>query len=282
MTEASSFHTEELKDWNSLQTYQRPSWIFRGHSDIDYRLQTSLERLCLGLEWKLNRAPDIEKALLREFKRRYHRFSTLAPEEEHNLEWFSIMQHHGAPTRLLDFSYSVFVAAYFALEGAVGPKGPKDSAIWAINGYWERREAASAFKKGSKTRRYIEASLDKKDEASFRRIINGRKELVLVANPYRLNERLANQKGVFVCPGNLKKSFETNLKNLKGWDLKENVVCLKIPRTLRNKGIESLHYMGISRASLFPGLDGFSQSLQHTMPLIWEEIRKQDLKFKKS
>lgn len=102
MTEASSFHTEELKDWNSLQTYQRPSWIFRGHSDFDYRLQTSLERLCLGLGWKLNRAPYIEKAILREFKRHYHHFSTVAPDEKHDLEWFSIMQHHGAPTRLLE------------------------------------------------------------------------------------------------------------------------------------------------------------------------------------
>ena len=38
------------------------------------------------------------------------------------------MQHHGAPTRLIDFTWSPYVAAFFALERATG-----DAAVWAVN-----------------------------------------------------------------------------------------------------------------------------------------------------
>lgn len=49
------------------------------------------------------------------------------PADADTFQWLALMQHHGAPTRLLDFTWSPFVSAFFALERAT-----KDAAIWAI------------------------------------------------------------------------------------------------------------------------------------------------------
>ena len=271
-----------LSDFWDLRKYPTTGWIFRGHCDSNYELQSSLERLCTARsEWNLSSADKLEDVLEREFIRHYHHYATLLHDEEDHLQWYSIMQHHGAPTRLLDFTYSVWIAAYFALEEAVDDKGnPRESAIWALNDGWVNKTAAKMYDKDSQERKYIEAQLDRKDEDAFKKIAIGEdsKKLVLIVNPFRRNERLSIQKGVFACPGDVSAPFVENLKALSGWGKKENLVCLKIPPKMRNDGLRALYSMGISRTSLFPGLDGFSQSLHYAAPLIWKDIIEHKIK----
>ncbi len=99
----------------------------------------------------------------------------------------------------------------------------------------------------------------------------------------RLNERSAIQRGVFLCAGNVTKPFVENLeenlggnleKNLKRISAKnlvknpeENLVKLEISHDLRLEALRRLHAMNINRASLFPGLEGFAQSLATYHPL---------------
>ena len=52
-----------------------------------------------------------------------------------------------------------------------------------------------------------------------------------------------------------------NLRALKGHERPANVLRITIPKSMRRKALEDLYYMNISRTSLFPGLDGYSQSL---------------------
>ena len=61
------------------------------------------------------------------------------------------MQHHGAPTRLLDFTYSIYIAAYFALENA-DPKADPDGscAIWAVNGVWAMEQSMKRLRSENK------------------------------------------------------------------------------------------------------------------------------------
>lgn len=68
--------------------------------------------------------------MLDDFKYRFPLYdSSKKIDEENHVEWLALMQHYGAPTRLIDFTSSIFVALHFALDGSYD----KDSVIWAIN-----------------------------------------------------------------------------------------------------------------------------------------------------
>src|SRR5207249_10091816 len=88
-----------------------------------------------------------------EFKRRAH--TDLQPHQvpaEGNAgEWLALMQHFGAPTRLLDVTQSPYVAAYFALEDAVD--GVEQCAVWAVNKRWCLESAGEAVLKAQPERR---------------------------------------------------------------------------------------------------------------------------------
>jgi hypothetical protein len=65
--------------------------------------------------------------MLEQFKSNAHLYLTTLPRTFKNLEWLSLMQHYGTPTRMLDFTFSPYVAAYFAFEC-----GHNDCCIYAL------------------------------------------------------------------------------------------------------------------------------------------------------
>jgi hypothetical protein len=84
---------------------------------------------------------------------------------------------------------------------------------------------------------------------------------IWAVNAFQLNERLSVQQGVFLCPGDLTKSFEDNL--IAGRPSPANLVCFEFSTDpeARAEMLGVLHRMNINKASLFPGLDGFARSL---------------------
>jgi hypothetical protein len=239
-------------------------FIFRGQR-ATYDLSTTLERACQTAKIHWSDMPEWEWKVSREFRRRYHHYAVHVPAMNHDIEWLALMQHHGAPTRLLDWTYSLDVAIYFALQKS---RNAKDgAAIWMMNATWATHESAAKFKALGRLEAadFISghlASID--DQAKFGPTFMTTRPWVPCAcpvNPYRLNERLTIQRGIFVTVGDVTEPFKENLKALTGSDEPENVAAYIVPASAIQDGLKTLYDLNISDATLFPGLDGFARSL---------------------
>jgi hypothetical protein len=171
------------------------------------------------------------------------------------------MQHYGAPTRLLDWTYSAFVAAKNAIEkGRKSEDGKKERrpVVWCLNADW-CSDAANAIVSALKKRN----SDKRRNDSTFQQIYLAKPtRFVSLENALQLNERLTIQQGVFLCPGDITSSFIDNLQVLEGWKLEANIVQLhlKMDSGQFREFAEWIRRMNVSSATLFPGIDGFARS----------------------
>ena len=84
----------------------------------------------MRLEWS-----SLEAEMLPEFqkKARLHISPDHLPQRDDKLSWLALAQHHGVPTRLLDFTFSPYVALYFALRGRTRQEKRRPPVVWAID-----------------------------------------------------------------------------------------------------------------------------------------------------
>jgi hypothetical protein len=255
-------------------------WIFRGQSKTSYSLETSLEREAnrSGIDLCELKYDLLEKRLINEFRRRAHHYISRVPDRHDLVEWLALMQHYGAPTRLLDWSYSPFIALHFAVAGAQfevnssGQKAQASCALWAMESvrytskYTLRELGYSnvtkhyARKAGRKRQHHPEPTKFLQD-AIVRYVFDKPTLGVFVVNPFMLSERSSIQQGVHLMPGDITKSFEENL--LASPRRRDNLQVLEIVLTkdIRNEFLKHLHRMNIDHASLFPGLQGYAKSM---------------------
>ncbi len=199
------------KDCNSWIKYKNicdglgSNWIFRGQSSskqMSSTLERALESWCIEA---LN-GPKLEEVLIREFRRLYDGPHSRLVRSD-TLYCISVMQHYGSPTRLLDFSYSPYVAAYFALN-----KGKAESTVYCINREWILKSAESAVGFKVVNDRNCDA---KRNDSSFLPLYmtSPYKKFVLIENPVILNDRLIIQQGTFICQGDMSISLMDNIRN---------------------------------------------------------------------
>jgi hypothetical protein len=108
------YKPETWRDARELM-YSLSSWVFRGQSDASWKLETTLERAARLNGVDIRKIPDVENLVLKQFQRRASQYLPNAPDDENLLEWYSLIQHHGGPTRLLDLTHSFYVACFFAV-----------------------------------------------------------------------------------------------------------------------------------------------------------------------
>jgi hypothetical protein len=107
---------------------------------------------------------------------------------------------------------------------------------------------------------------DDRDESSFRKIyIDNGKPFIGRENPIKIHDRLHLQHGLFLCPNNGIQSFHDNILAFNTES--ELNAIYKIEFTMEfnvvRNVLEEFRRMNISRESLFPGLDGFAQSMKY-------------------
>jgi hypothetical protein len=223
----------------------RSNYAFRGVSNKDYDLKTSFIR-------NSGVYPHLEYHLLRNF-RKYARIegSDLGFSD---WKWVTIAQHYGLPTRLLDWTYSPFVATHFAT--AEVDRYDHDAAIWHVD-YVKVNNmlpgplidvlndvGANAF-----TLEMLERALP--DIKSFDRLAET--DLVIFFEPPSIDARIVNQFALFsVMSGNTLR-FDNWLKSHP--DLYRRII---IPRELKWEIRDKLDQANITERILFPGLDGLA------------------------
>ena len=139
-------YEEICESWDDVTGFfdvmSNRDWWFRGQADATWWPRTSFERFVE--ENNRTQAPEVagepqrvEDSLWNYFTPIFDaEYITTLKEPPHNtIERYGVIQHYGVPTRLLDWSCSPYVAAFFAYEeGQRGPDGGERSpAIWALN-----------------------------------------------------------------------------------------------------------------------------------------------------
>ena len=174
--------------------------------------------------------------------------------------WLSLAQHHGLPTRLLDWTYSPFVALHFAtnnienfhLDGIISciDYGAAHRLLPARLRRILRDESADVF-----TAEMLDRGA--RDLPALDGLTPGKSPFVLFLEPPSLDDRIVNQFALFSL-------MSSHTAQMDAWIRKHRALAHKIiiPAKLKWEIRDKLDQANITERVLFPGLDGLSRWLR--------------------
>lgn len=253
---------QAIDSWSSLNdaiddvfASQSSTW-FRGQSRWAWRLAPSINRYVQALTPA--DATGMEFSAIMRFMSEAHAQlpPTALPRDpfgweafDNYVEWLALMQHHGAPTRLLDWSLSPYVALYFA----VCDDADHDAALW----YFDHRRSWDAF--------CARFGVRAQDVFDYRVLPStlltappAPQPFLFAATKKMRSAREVAQQGVFTFCDHLLADHQDVLAEIAGGSCGR----LRIPATLKPEIRARLRVMNITPAALFPGVDGVCQSIR--------------------
>ncbi len=234
--------------WNSDISRFRAPFVYRGLANHNFTLKTSLMRL-------EGDYPSLEKHLLRNFIKYGHDSFHKSDSIWH---WLTLAQHHGLPTRLLDWTYSPLVALHFATSDLT--MGGQDGVIWKVNYHncldiVPDKLASHLECEGSSV--FTMEMLSKLVDSLLEFQALDPEEFFIFFEPPSINPRIVNQYALFSIASNATTPLDLLLEKHK-----VDTTQIIIPRELKWEIRDKLDQSNITERVLFPGLDGLSAWLK--------------------
>lgn len=207
---------------------------FRGQANSEWTLTPRLYR---GDHW-----PELEREMNRDF--RLFATSKLDHLPADEVEWLFIMQHYGAPTRLLDWTESYLFALFFAVED---DSVTADGAVWVLHP-WALNSRTLDVERVPLASDSVLDRYRLGDPAQVKRHAEARYPAAI--RPIRATERILAQRGAFTLHGHR----EAGLWRVPG--RKECLVKIPVVGGAKQSLRRELLSAGIGRVTLFPDLSG--------------------------
>lgn len=250
---------------------EKHHFLFRGQADAGWNLQPSIVRMLSGINISPAGALQIEDETRKEFTRQVHlHLDTSLLQDGSQVSLWSLMQHHRAPTRLLDWSSSPYVACYFAVESLIKENG----AIWITDALAmadRMRQKYPSYDRGP----YQEGLFSNPNV----------EPQIFFFQPQRLSNRMIAQQGLssvstYIFSDHADIIAEAlkghSKRGWQGWNHK-----VVISAKCKEEFLGRLRSMNITANSLFPGIDGLGLSLREYIRIagIQKAALEQDGKF---
>lgn len=279
-------YIEEIKDWDHFAhiaerlTRLGPEGpnIFRGQANHEWPLRSSLTRILVKQNINLESGLEIEKKSVQAFQEKAHLFEPSIKDIRKNdiLSWWEWMQHYGAPTRLLDWTISPYVALYFAVENL--EQVNTDAALFQFDAGHLSFVMDIRHKEDGGAAQYplqnIGLSLNGKEYE---------KSIAVIGNPLPSNRMAAQKSSFTVCTELLedhdKVADSVVFDPVHGGEGKSIGTKYIVNRKLKHQFLANLEMMNITASTLFPGIDGLGKSVRELIGvLLWRGNQKDSTK----
>ncbi len=235
------------ESWRAELSRHRSPFAFRGVGDATHDLTTTLHRL--GED-----ADELEGHILRNF-RKYASRDAVGVDSIWN--WLALAQHHGLPTRLLDWTYSPLVALHFATENL--DAFDRDGVVWMVdylraNEFLPDRLRALLEREGAGT--FTAEMLAESAKTLGELDAIAPTPVLLFLEPPSIDQRIVNQFALFSL-------LSSPRLSLGEWLARHPEVARRvvIPASLKWEVRDKLDQANVTERVLYPGLDGLGRWL---------------------